>query len=107
MGESCVAKSSRKERRTDGSPRTSERSSGAKTTVRTMPRISRGLTCARLMRARFALPRTISSSMTCSRPEVTTRARMTAPPGAASSSSRGMRTSAPSAPTLCDENVDR
>ena len=80
---------------------------GANTTVRTMPRISRGLTCARLMRARLALPRTISSSMTCSRPEATTRARMTAPPGAASASSMGMRTSAPSAPTLCDEKVDR
>ncbi len=60
---------------------TSSRSSGAKTTLRTIPRTSRvRVTGARLSRARLARPATISSSTRDSRPPRTALARMTAPP---------------------------
>src|ERR1051325_6795953 len=78
-GERAVISSSRKRRRSPGSPLISARSSGANSTVRTMPSTSRGLTCEDLlMRARLAFPGFSSSSTSCCRSPCLTCARMTA-----------------------------
>src|SRR3954471_10773886 len=75
-GERAVISSSRKRRRSPGSPFTSARSSGANSTVRTIPSTSRGLTCEDLLiRARFALPGLSSSSTSCCRSPCLTCAR--------------------------------
>lgn len=71
--------SSRKRRRSPGSPFTSARSSGANSTVRTIPSTSRGLTCEDLLiLALFARPGLSSSSTSCERSPCVTAARITA-----------------------------